>query len=92
MECEKCKTELEENCKFCSNCGEKIKALEIKKDIGAECIEKLKIILTTLDRKKKEENEKLYPCPFCNKEFTIQSLKSKLNKEDQTPTTSVDAQ
>lgn len=91
MECTKCKHILEEDSKFCPDCGEKIKALEIKKDIGAEVIEKLKKLLTTIESKKKEENEKIYPCPFCNKEISLQLLKSKLNKEEQRPLTSVDA-
>ena len=81
MECKKCKAELKEDSRFCPSCGEKIKALEIKKDIGAEVIEKLEKLLAISEAKKKEENEKMYPCPYCNKEFTIQSLKSKLNKK-----------
>ena len=82
MECEKCKIKLEEDSKFCPNCGEKVKALDIKKDIGEEAIEKLKKLLAIINAKKKEENEKIYPCPFCNKEISLQLLKSKLNAKD----------
>ena len=79
MECEKCKTKLEEDSRFCPNCSEKIKTLEIKKDIGEETIIKLKKLLELIEAKKKEENEKMYPCPHCNKKISIQMLKSKLN-------------
>ena len=81
MECAKCKINLEEDSKFCPNCGEKIKTLEIKKDIGEETITKLKKLLELIESKKKEENEKIYPCPFCNKEISLQLLKSKLNNK-----------
>ncbi|MBS3087290.1 zinc-ribbon domain-containing protein [Candidatus Pacearchaeota archaeon] len=82
MKCEKCKTKLEENSRFCSNCGEKINTLEIKKDIGEQAIAEMEKLVTTLESKRKEEKEKKYPCPFCNKEITIHSLKSKLNNKE----------
>ena len=80
MECKNCKTELEENSKFCFNCGKKIEE-QIKEDIGERVIADMEKFLTILEAKKKAESEKLYPCPFCNKEITIQSLKSKLNSK-----------
>ncbi|MCK5449857.1 hypothetical protein KAI32_03250 [Candidatus Pacearchaeota archaeon] len=58
MECEKCKIELKEYSRFCPNCGEKVKTLEIKKDIGEKVIKQLKNILTTIESKKKEESKK----------------------------------
>jgi len=82
MECLKCKTELKEDSVFCTNCGEKVKTLEIKKDVGAEAIERLKKLLELIELKEKEENERIYPCPFCNKGISIRSLKSKLNERD----------
>ena len=81
MECEKCKTELEKDSKFCPNCDKKQNSLEIKEDIGAKVIEDMEKLLEILEAKKKEENEKTYPCPFCNKEINLKSLKSKLNKK-----------
>ena len=81
MECTKCNSGIEGNPKFCPNCGEKQKTIEIKKDVGEQVIAKLEKLSVILESKKKEENEKLYPCPFCNKEITIQQLKSNKLKE-----------
>ncbi len=85
MECAKCKNIIEKDSKFCPNCGEKIKAFEIKEDIGGKIIADMEKLLTILEAKKKEENEKKYPCPFCNRKISIQALKSKLNEEKQVP-------
>jgi len=79
MNCENCNSELKENSKFCSECGEKEKPLKIKEDIGEQNIAELEKLVAILESKKKEEKEKKYPCPHCNKEITIQALKSKLN-------------
>lgn len=83
MKCEKCKTSVEKESNFCPNCGKKVEAFEIKKDIGEETIKKLEKLLAIIEKKKKEEAEKPYPCPHCNKEITIQSLimQTKLNIE-----------
>jgi len=81
MECKKCKAELEKDSRFCPSCGEKIEKFEIKKDIGEEALTQLKELLRLVESKKKAEEEKLYPCPHCSKEITIQQLKSKLNFE-----------
>lgn len=83
MECKKCKTKIEEDSRFCPNCGEKQKTLEIKKDIGRDVIEDLKKLIDTLDLKAKKENEKKYPCPFCNKEISVQTLKNKISQSKQ---------
>ena len=83
MECAKCKNILEKGSKFCPNCGEKIKALEIKEDIGGKIIADMEKLLAILEAKKREESEKKYSCPFCNQKISIQALKSKLNEEKQ---------
>ena len=82
MECAKCKNKLKKDSIFCTNCGKKINTPEIKKDIGGEAITRLKKLLELIEAKNKEGNEKMYPCPFCNKGISVQSLKSKLNEED----------
>jgi len=81
MECNNCKTKLGEDCKFCPECGEKNEPLKIEEDIGAQVIEKLKNLHHNLEARAKDDKEKLYPCPHCRKEFTIEQLKSK-NKEE----------
>ena len=81
MECLNCKTKLVECVKFCPQCGKKVEPLEIKKDIGEQVIEELERLFDTLSKKAKDEKEKKYPCPHCNKELTIEQLKSNLNDE-----------
>ncbi len=79
MECKKCKTEIKEGIKFCPECGKKHEPLEIKKDIGEQITEELEKLFDTLSKKAKDEKEKMYPCPHCNKKITIEQLK--LNNE-----------
>jgi len=82
MECINCNSKItDKTSKFCPNCGEKVKVLEIKKDLGEQVIADMEKLLIILESKKKEENKKLYSCPFCNKELSLQLLKSKLNRE-----------